>query len=116
MDRIDRLLLAEEELTPTPDFQARVMEAVRDQAPDQVEMPPLPFPWLSLVLGFGVVPLLTLAALWWLLPLVPAQLQLVAFELLNSVDLVDPRWLWTLGIAGGSALVVVWSYQLAAEL
>jgi hypothetical protein len=48
MDRLDRILAADDPLTPASGFTARVMTAVRDAA---AEEPPLPFPWARFAVG-----------------------------------------------------------------
>ena len=111
MDRIDRILLAEQELTPSASFAGRVMDAVRAQA----ETPPLAFPWKSFVLGFALLPMLAALCLWWLVQLVPLPLQLGLQEVAAGPAAVDPRWLWVAAVLAGSALLVFWSYRLAAE-
>ena len=45
-DDIDKVLTSEEVITPSPDFLASVMRAVRRQA---AALPPMKFPWLRLL-------------------------------------------------------------------
>src|SRR5262245_48445125 len=48
IDDLDRILLAEEPLTPSSGFAAAVMESVREAA---AEPPPLAFPWARFTVG-----------------------------------------------------------------
>jgi hypothetical protein len=48
MNELDRVLAADDPLTPSSGFTARVMTAVADAA---AETPPLPFPWVRFALG-----------------------------------------------------------------
>lgn len=101
MDRIDRILLAERELTPSSDFASRVMESVHaEEGP-----PPIPFPWLPFALGFVALPALLLAALWFGQPLWAGLL---------DADVVDPRLLWGLALMAASVLAGLWSFQLVS--
>ena len=69
MEDLDRLLMADESVTPSPGFAAVIMDAVEVAA---AEPPPLPFPWRPFAAG------LLGCAVWaascvWLLQLVSAS-------------------------------------------
>ncbi len=107
MDRIDRILVTEQELTPGPDFGTRVMEAVRREA----DAPPIPFPWARFVVGFVVAPPLLLIALWWLQPLLRSAFEGGLGPLWMAA--ADPRFVWAVTLLALSSPLVFWFCELA---
>jgi uncharacterized membrane protein YhfC len=60
-DDIDYILTNEELITPSPDFLASVMRAVRRQA---ASLPPLKFPWLRFLPGILAMFVAIMRAVW----------------------------------------------------
>ena len=109
MDRIDRVLLAERQLTPGPDFRVRVMERVRREA----TAPPIPFPWLRFLAGFVGAPLLAVAALVGLQAISPDLFAAIVSLAAGVGDALDPRLPLALTTLIASALLAYWSCSLA---
>jgi hypothetical protein len=60
-DDIDDILAHEKRITPSPDFLASVMRAVRRQA---ASLPPLKFPWLRVLPGILATFVAIMRAVW----------------------------------------------------
>jgi hypothetical protein len=60
-DDIDDILTHEKRITPSPDFLASVMRAVRRQA---ASLPPLKFPWLRVLPGILATFVAIMRAVW----------------------------------------------------
>lgn len=98
---IDRALRAERSLEPSPQFAARVMRSVRDEA-DATQA--LPFPWVRFGLGPGLAGLILLLLLgtsagsaseWTVGPAVALTVELASVTLAGTFALVT--WSLRLG-------------------
>ncbi len=98
---IDQALRQEPSVVPSPEFAARVMGSVREQA-DATQA--IPFPWVRLGLGLGLAGLVLLLA-----PTVAPGPTLTSA--MDPVVALVAQWV-SLTTAGTLA-VAVWSFRLA---
>jgi hypothetical protein len=96
-DTLERILAAEDPITPSSGFARGVMAELRRQ---QTEPPPLPFPWWRFALGVAAVLVMAAAgASWW------ARVAVTLPEALETVGGLAPELGYAaLAVAGSLAL------------
>jgi hypothetical protein len=98
MDPIDRILVSDDRLAPSPGFHSRVMDAV---VAEETKSPPLPFPWGRFTAGVAG------CAVWAVSGAVVAdRIDWSVFAPVVSALTLSPRFPYALAVVCGSLLVV----------
>ena len=115
-DRIDRMLSGDDEIVPASGFVASVMDAVRREV---ATPPPIPFPWVRLVIGSVAMIALaawlawsgTTAPIWDRLASIPAdEWQAILMRAAGQATRTGATW------AVGALLLSLLSSKLAVRL